>query len=429
MFMKPWPDTKRMSLTTNSSSFQINQRTDVFAIGMTCLELGTKPKLQHVYDHSMKSCRRERIETLASQFFYNCDEKNPLRQAIYKMLEFEENKRYSCTQLLKKLPAKATILEHLRQQEGNKDIGVQSHDPSRGFSPNSNKIVMNSSVKAPQSFLHEGDTDIPAAMTYDMTTTNKWGGGSSLSNYYSRKSAGDGFSGIEVHLKEYQKKKRQEQKDIEAAKIHTPHTNNKPLRSTFMGKHDWYQKDNEGATIYRDYMAPVHSVNRIVRGQPELLPGQIRTHDGRVVHGQDESPEEALRRAIFKQKEIMDNFNQPEIKKNLERDFETNLSYIRTQNQPQQDLSETGFNLYEKPYEAPDTKYYQDYFFLPNGEKPRFYSVTPGQDHLGRPEVKKKAIDPAVVNNMGKYSDVTAIYHLGAEDESEDLIELQRQLG
>lgn len=396
-------------------------KTDVFALGLMILEIAIEPDLQKIYDRPLKSFRRERLDTAITLFLEKLDPNNILRKLIYGMLDFNEDSRFTFEELLKHLADRESTITYYYKQEGRQDKRVFSNPAEEGLDPYTAKYIMSNSLV--QSFgaskFQKNIDPIEDVPTADLNMHSRSNYGTFISR---RTTTEDGF---EQHVAINNKKND----DIG---VPTLNTVNRPVRTKFMGKHEWFQRDHDTQKlIYTDYVAPVHSVNRIIRGQHDPNQGEEKVvvqPDGTVIvlPAGTTTPQEKAEKSKKRMAEVLSQFNQPEIRKGLADDFENNLKTLR--NDSDNNLSGTmqlPTQLEILPSPTPGiSKYYRDYYTLPPKNKPVFNQLN--VNPFG--QTVKTPLDPDNAMKIDKYSYVSGVYALGAEDDSQDLIDLHHQL-
>lgn len=196
----------------------------------------------------------------------------------------------------------------------------------------------------------------------------------------------------------------------------------RPIREVHEKKHDWFQKI-EGNYVYKDYLPPVYSVNRIIAGKQHV--DQVVVDDGlNLPSNMPESEKNRFRQQALS--DILKNFNQTDIKKDMNDRLETyimagkddsDMSFTRAQAVWNQGDDNHGFD-------KPSSKYVQDYFNYNQPNKPKFRQVQP----VPGDRSKQTRIDPRMVARLDNQSELTGIYNIGAGEDSIDLADLHSQI-
>lgn len=379
---------------------------------MVLLEIFTPLNIQKLYDKELKTFRRDHLDTLLENLKKSLPKNHFMNTILPRMLELEERNRPTFVELLIALPTVSEVFDYYEKIEGRTDTRVFSRvKPGTGINPLDSKLVMGSTIKLSNQWQKQIDDEgcePPLPEEHSHKHSNQT---------ISRKTIESGFQAFEVDFHEYVTKKNRV-----TAEVQNINTAGKPMQPS---KHEWYEKQGD-MFIYKDYIPPIHSKNRLIHGDSnrQFYEDRPNTDDysGKV---QELSPAEKAIGLIA----LLDNFNQADIRKQTDYNFENYLlAGKETVIDPYDNHPQTNVPVKEArqfyPHERTTTKYLRDYLDNTPEARPHFKQVNRG------PSGKSLHVplDPMTAMRIDRYSDLTGLYAMGVQEDSVDLVELHRQL-
>ena len=370
----------------------------------------TPLNIQKLYDRNLMDFRFDHLDTLLNQVKRKLPSRHFLSHLLPQMLAVEETVRPFPVELVESLPDYSDIHDYYMKKEIKNTQVFTSVKPGQGIDPRDSKKVMLGSMLLAATYQKkiEYDDDVPEPETVSRSQSKHTNANDAMSRRTGDTALVQSFHAF-----------------IEGNKSVNPlplmETIRRPVREVHGKKHDWFQRES-GNLVYKDYLPPVYSVNRIIAGQQHVE--QVDVDDGIVMPpGLNEAEKAQYRQKALK--DILKDFNQNEIKQDMNDRLETYIMAGKDDNDMSFTRNPGGAylgDLYE--HERPISKYVQDYFTYNAPNKPRFKQVQPGQGELGR----QRLLDPRAMATMDYQSDISAVYNVGAGDDSIDLTDLRNQI-
>lgn len=326
------------------------------------------------------------------------------------MVSYDEKDRPTFTQLAARLPERFDLLEYYSKFEGKIDTRVfSSVRPGQGIDPSESNRVMKSSMKSPLNYqkkeLEEDEFEVGFTEDFSQSDRLSRQGGLSMS----RKTFD---TGLERDFHAFVARQIRPLPPVGDAI-------NRPVLKTHQMKHHWFQNDN-GVPVYRDYVPPVYSINRIIPGQQHPTTVQEQAQYNNHLKGYVQDPTELNSPALLG--DILKNFNQNDIKRKMNERFEKHLMAGKEDSK----IDHTKIQPFEaeKEKNKSNSKYIQDYFEYNHPNKPRFKLV----QNSTHSKNNHQKIGIEVAATIDRYSDISGIHNVGPGDESLDLADLYKQI-
>lgn len=276
---------------------------------MIILDMFTPLNVQKMYDTRLMEFRHDHLDTILKQFCGKLKRVHFLAQILPRMLAVEEVVRPSPGELFEMLPDRGILVQYYATVESPDQRVFSSVKPGQGINPKDSRKVMNGGMVATSKYQKTADDDgdvEQAATGRDELSQSR---ATSFHDAQSRRTREGAF---ETNFHEcIRDEKRGEVSVLEVIR--------RPVREVHEKKHSWFQKE-EGKLVYKDYIPPVYSVNRIIPSQNQV--DQVAIDDEGVSYpvGMPESQKQKLRAHALVG--ILQNFNQNDIKKDMNDRFE-----------------------------------------------------------------------------------------------------------